>query len=237
MTLDLPLIWAGIIAIAVVFYVILDGFDLGIGILFPFAHDDAERDRMLATIKAVLGRQRDLARARRRRTPGRVSARLCRVHAGVLYPADRDAAGAGVSRRDIRVSRHRAAQAVLERRLRGRLDAGGAVPGRDPRRAGAGRRYRQRRIRRRPVRLGDAVRVRMRARRGRRLCFARRDLADHEDRRPDRRSRRPPRQRAASGGPRFHGGGEHLDAARHSRASRSAGSRCRTSSIWRRCRC
>jgi cytochrome d ubiquinol oxidase subunit II len=51
MSLDLPLIWAGIIAIAVVFYVVLDGFDLGIGILFPFAHDDAERDRMLATIK------------------------------------------------------------------------------------------------------------------------------------------------------------------------------------------
>jgi cytochrome d ubiquinol oxidase subunit II len=51
MAFDLPLIWAGIIAIAVVFYVVLDGFDLGIGILFPFAHDDAERDRMLATIK------------------------------------------------------------------------------------------------------------------------------------------------------------------------------------------
>src|SRR3977135_957834 len=51
MILDLPLIWAGIIAIAVVFYVILDGFVLGIGILFPFAHDDADRDRMLATVK------------------------------------------------------------------------------------------------------------------------------------------------------------------------------------------
>jgi cytochrome bd ubiquinol oxidase subunit II len=46
----LPLIWAVIIGIAVVFYVILDGFDLGIGILFPFAKDDAERDRMLSAI-------------------------------------------------------------------------------------------------------------------------------------------------------------------------------------------
>jgi cytochrome d ubiquinol oxidase subunit II len=46
----LPLIWAAIIGIAVVFYVILDGFDLGIGILFPFARDDAERDRMLSAI-------------------------------------------------------------------------------------------------------------------------------------------------------------------------------------------
>jgi cytochrome d ubiquinol oxidase subunit II len=36
---DLPLIWAGIIGIAVALYVILDGFDLGVGILFPFARD------------------------------------------------------------------------------------------------------------------------------------------------------------------------------------------------------
>ena len=46
----LPLIWAGIIGVAVAFYVILDGFDLGIGMLFPFARDDAERERMLAAI-------------------------------------------------------------------------------------------------------------------------------------------------------------------------------------------
>jgi cytochrome d ubiquinol oxidase subunit II len=46
----LPLIWAGLIGVAVAFYVILDGFDLGIGMLFPFAKDEAERDRMLAAI-------------------------------------------------------------------------------------------------------------------------------------------------------------------------------------------
>ena len=46
----LPLIWAIIIGVAVAFYVILDGFDLGVGILFPYAKDDAERDRMLAAI-------------------------------------------------------------------------------------------------------------------------------------------------------------------------------------------
>jgi cytochrome bd ubiquinol oxidase subunit II len=46
----LPLIWAALIGIAVAFYVILDGFDLGIGILFPFAKDDAERDRMLSAV-------------------------------------------------------------------------------------------------------------------------------------------------------------------------------------------
>ena len=46
----LPLIWAGIIGSAVVLYVILDGFDLGIGMLFPFAKDNAERDQMMASI-------------------------------------------------------------------------------------------------------------------------------------------------------------------------------------------
>jgi cytochrome d ubiquinol oxidase subunit II len=50
LTAQLPLIWAGIIGVAVALYVILDGFDLGIGMLFPFAKDDAERDRMLAAI-------------------------------------------------------------------------------------------------------------------------------------------------------------------------------------------
>src|ERR1051325_3398861 len=46
----LPLIWAGIIGSAVVLYVILDGFDLGLGMLVPFAEDDKQRDQMMASI-------------------------------------------------------------------------------------------------------------------------------------------------------------------------------------------
>src|SRR5258708_4594608 len=53
MSLDLPLIWAAIIAIAVLLYVMLDGFDLGIGILFPFASSPAERDLMMSTVAPV----------------------------------------------------------------------------------------------------------------------------------------------------------------------------------------
>ena len=34
--IDLSLIWIVIIAVGVFIYVLLDGFDLGIGILFPF---------------------------------------------------------------------------------------------------------------------------------------------------------------------------------------------------------
>lgn len=48
--IDLPLIWGGLIATAVLLYVLLDGFDLGIGILFPFAPGDKCRDRMMNSI-------------------------------------------------------------------------------------------------------------------------------------------------------------------------------------------
>src|SRR4051812_9939300 len=46
----LPVIWAAIIGLAVAMYVILDGFDLGIGILFPFAKTDHERDQMMNSV-------------------------------------------------------------------------------------------------------------------------------------------------------------------------------------------
>jgi cytochrome d ubiquinol oxidase subunit II len=44
MSFDLAFIWAGLIAFAVLAYVILDGFDLGIGILFPTMADRGERN-------------------------------------------------------------------------------------------------------------------------------------------------------------------------------------------------
>jgi len=50
---DLATIWAVLIAVAVFLYVALDGFDLGVGILFPFAKDPKERDQMQAAIAPV----------------------------------------------------------------------------------------------------------------------------------------------------------------------------------------
>ena len=50
MSLDLPLIWVGLIAVAILAYVVLDGFDLGVGILFPFARSARERDAMMNAI-------------------------------------------------------------------------------------------------------------------------------------------------------------------------------------------
>ncbi len=48
--LDLPLIWFCLIGAAIFLYVLLDGFDLGVGVLFPFAPTDQCRDRMMNSI-------------------------------------------------------------------------------------------------------------------------------------------------------------------------------------------
>ncbi len=47
---DLPLVWYGLIATAIFLYVLLDGFDLGVGILFPFAPSDSCRNRIMNSI-------------------------------------------------------------------------------------------------------------------------------------------------------------------------------------------
>lgn len=46
----LPLVFAGLMAFAILAYVILDGLDLGVGILLPFAGSEAERDTMIGSI-------------------------------------------------------------------------------------------------------------------------------------------------------------------------------------------
>ncbi len=51
--IDLPLIWAVIIGFGLMMYVIMDGFDLGIGILFPFVPDRIDRDTMVNTVAPV----------------------------------------------------------------------------------------------------------------------------------------------------------------------------------------
>ncbi|WP_017939771.1 cytochrome d ubiquinol oxidase subunit II [Zestomonas thermotolerans] len=53
MGIDLSLIWAVIIIFGVMMYVVMDGFDLGIGILFPFVRDRGERDLMMNTVAPV----------------------------------------------------------------------------------------------------------------------------------------------------------------------------------------
>ena len=53
MSLDLVPLWAGILALSVFMYVLLDGFDLGIGILSRFAADEASRDTMMDSVAPI----------------------------------------------------------------------------------------------------------------------------------------------------------------------------------------
>ncbi|MEJ0046094.1 MAG: cytochrome d ubiquinol oxidase subunit II [Rhodospirillales bacterium] len=49
----LPVIWAGLLAFAVLAYVVLDGFDLGVGILFAAEREREERDVMVNSVAPV----------------------------------------------------------------------------------------------------------------------------------------------------------------------------------------
>ncbi len=53
MNFDLALVWAGLIAFSVIAYIVLDGFDLGVGILFPFLPEEAHRDEMMNSVSPV----------------------------------------------------------------------------------------------------------------------------------------------------------------------------------------
>jgi len=53
MVFDLAFIWAILIATAILLYVVLDGFDLGVGIVFPFFPEHQDRQVMMNTIAPV----------------------------------------------------------------------------------------------------------------------------------------------------------------------------------------
>ena len=53
MVLDLPFVWAALIAFVVLTYVVLDGFDLGVGILFPMFPKRHDRDVMTNSVAPV----------------------------------------------------------------------------------------------------------------------------------------------------------------------------------------
>lgn len=48
--INLPVVWGIIIVVGIIMYVVLDGFDLGVGILFPFAPSDDCRNKMMNSI-------------------------------------------------------------------------------------------------------------------------------------------------------------------------------------------
>ena len=52
-TIDIATIWAFIIAFAVFVYIVMDGFDLGLGILYPLFPNKSDRDVIMNSVAPV----------------------------------------------------------------------------------------------------------------------------------------------------------------------------------------
>ena len=101
MGIDLPLIWAIIIGFGLMMYVIMDGFDLGIGILFPFIHDRHDRDTMVNTIAPVWDGNETWLVLGARGIAGGIPACLFRHPERALSAAGPDAWGVNLARRRV----------------------------------------------------------------------------------------------------------------------------------------
>ncbi len=53
MVLDLVPLWTGLLALAVFYYVVFDGFDLGVGILYGLVPDEAQRNTVMNSIAPI----------------------------------------------------------------------------------------------------------------------------------------------------------------------------------------
>ena len=117
----LTLFMAGVVAFAVGMYVVLDGLDLGVGILFPFADDDAQRQQMMNSIAPFWdGNETWLVLGGAILLLARFRSAFAVISCGVS--ADhRDAAGLDFSRRGVRVSLQ-TSPAHLGRGIRSWLD-------------------------------------------------------------------------------------------------------------------
>ena len=175
LTFDLPTIWAFIIAFAIFAYVVMDGFDLGIGILFSWIPAGRERDTAMNSIAPVwdgnetwlvLGGGGLLAAFPL--AYGTILSALYAPIVAMLLALIFRGVAFEFRWRDPAPSR------LLGHRLQRRLDRRGLRAGRHPGRPAAGHRRRGPRLCRRLVRLADAVQRAGRREPGLRLCAARR---------------------------------------------------------------
>jgi cytochrome bd ubiquinol oxidase subunit II len=51
--MTMALFWVSVLAVSILLYVLLDGFDLGVGILYGFARDDGTRRHMMGAVAPV----------------------------------------------------------------------------------------------------------------------------------------------------------------------------------------
>ena len=184
--IDIATVWAFIIAFAVFVYVVMDGFDLGLGILFPLFPKKSDRDVIMNSVAPVWdGNETWLVLG-----GGGMMAAFPLAYA-ILMPAlytPMIAMLIGLVFRGVafefrwRTTTERAQS--LGHPVHLGIAAGGTGAGRRARRHPAGRACRGAALCRRLVGLADAVQHPDRHRTGDRLCAAGRDLADHEDRGP-----------------------------------------------------
>ena len=85
-----------IVAVAVLLYVLMDGWDLGVGILFPIAARERERDEMMESIAPFWDGNKHLAGIRRSDIIRRVSGGLCFDAAGSVPASNGDVVRTGV---------------------------------------------------------------------------------------------------------------------------------------------
>ncbi len=76
--------WAGALALLIALYVVLDGFDLGVGILFGLTSDESQRRSMAWCDQPDVGRERDVAGHGRCELLRRIPAGLRVTHVSVL---------------------------------------------------------------------------------------------------------------------------------------------------------
>ena len=114
-------IWFWLVAIMIVGYVVLDGFDLGVGILHLFLVRNEFDARPLSQHRSRLGRQRSLAAGGRRHALLRLSAALCFSLQRLLSAPDDRALAARPARHQFRIAqphRRRRLARAARRRLR-----------------------------------------------------------------------------------------------------------------------
>lgn len=73
MGIELSVIWFVIIVFATLMYIVMDGFDLGIGLLFSTVRGGGDRDVMVNSVAPVWDGNEGTAGARRRRPVWRLS--------------------------------------------------------------------------------------------------------------------------------------------------------------------
>ena len=180
--LDFVLIWTLILGVGVFVYVLLDGFDLGVGILFGFAPDTAARNLVMNSVAPVWdGNETWLVLG----SMGLLAAFPHRVrdhHPCRLFPHFVDVAVADLPRRVVRVplSRQRASW-LLGPRVQLWIAAGDVHAGDRARRLRPGVHHRRDRVYRNQSRLLHPVQHSGRHQPGVRLCAARRRLAGAQD--------------------------------------------------------